>query len=174
MKRINPNNRAASHDKREMETVQCCGQWYRRWRFAGVVLADGHRKRSSRWSGNHAKRCVKCGELLPWMINYEKPKTSASRRYWQRKSLRNLQLGLRTNGKPFVRVLLSKEESLQRRRERWLRLSHRRIAAGLTSRGTVRKKQNRRAREQAWRTLRNEMQLPVASWDLADAERAAA
>ena len=165
--RINPANPSYSHQPRETQTITCCGQLYRRWRFAG-----------KRFNGQAPERCRHCQASLNWPSNYRPVDNLKSMREIARERAVNFLLaGLTTAGKPRQRraPYIHRIDTAEDRR--WaeghrrqdiraagLASYHRRAAKfaaqGLTSRGTPRKYAPRGQRtelEMKWQQFRSEI-----------------
>ena len=165
--RINPANPIYSQQCRETQTLRCCGQLYRRWRFAG-----------QQFSGAFSTRCQHCNSLLNWPPNYRPVDRKKAMRELQRDRAVNFLLaGLTTAGQPrqrrapYVHAIdtgrdRKTAESRRRQsiRESGLASYHRRAVRfadqGLTSRGTPRKYAPRGQRtelEMKWQQFRSEI-----------------
>ena len=165
--RINPANPIYSQQRRETQTLRCCGQLYRRWRFAG-----------QRFNGEAPERCRHCQSLLNWPPNYHPVDHLKSMREIAReRSVNFLLAGLTTAGKPrqrrapYIHRIDTAEDRkrAEARRRQDTRVAvlasyHRRAAQfaaqGLTSRGTPRKyapRGQRTALEIQWQQFRSEI-----------------
>ncbi len=141
------------------ECVECCGVRYTRVRVKMLGAA-----RARRWSATAPVACVECGARLPWpALHRPVDRARFYREREQEKMVLNLLRGLTTKGTPRVRQFLSREEDQQRRLERYHRRAAARMAQGLTSRGTVRKRRPNGPKmsevESAWKELRATMTL---------------
>jgi len=135
--------------KRIVQSARCCGHIYMRRCLQWVYHTSAQARQ---WPGRPIV-CSHCGEPLDWHGPGQK---SLSLQYYYRRAQANLLAGRTVHGAPRRRVTLSAAERSEANRAKWHRISQRRVAAGLTTRGTERK--NRPA-YYSWRQFRSTLSV---------------
>ncbi len=138
-----------SSTPREVQTVRCCGQIYKRWRFiSGVNFTrfNNERERSHRGRrATHARFCKHCGQAIYWPPNVERQDIAAVRAverrdaYYERRADFHM-AGKTSKGKPRRRPFMPMSRQEFKRRQ-MIRYNNRKAifdARGLTTRGTRR------------------------------------